>query len=330
MKIILKNIVSVFDEKESDVVKKFLRFIQAKLTLDKDLTIVFVEKRDNGMTTGVRLPKNLIHILVKNRLLIDILRTISHEWVHEYQHQKMGLKNETQTKDIGGTEENMANILSGIYMKQFQKKFPKLQKVLYGETMNESILTEISPKSYGVEKFLQYLKDNPEKVKELGFGNFKELKDYVIDGTYEEFSELQSELEKIHLQKNKYINSEMDEIERAVQDLSRDKKIDTSVQELVTSFLNADKVDLTEDIWSKLENTESNKIKKGEMKKVVALANKYNKTSPMKLKKAIISGDYEPPMILKLGEKYHLVAGNTRLCTAAALGITPKVLIAEI
>jgi hypothetical protein len=35
-------------------------------------------------------------------------------------------------------------------------------------------------------------------------------------------------------------------------------------------------------------------------------------------------------MILQFDDRYHLVAGNTRLSTAAALGITPKVLIGKI
>ena len=85
-----------------------------------------------------------------------------------------------------------------------------------------------------------------------------------------------------------------------------------------------------DDIWSKLENTESNEIKKGEMKKVVDLAKKYNKTKPVELRKLILSGDYRRPLIIKFGDRYHLVAGNTRLCTAAALGVKPKVLIGQI
>jgi hypothetical protein len=79
-----------------------------------------------------------------------------------------------------------------------------------------------------------------------------------------------------------------------------------------------------------LENTECNTIKKGEMKKVIALAKKYNKQNPLELKKALESGDYKRPLILKFGDRYHLVAGNTRLCTAMAMGIKPKVLIGEI
>jgi len=48
------------------------------------------------------------------------------------------------------------------------------------------------------------------------------------------------------------------------------------------------------------------------------------------LKKSLKRGDYPRPMILKFGDRYHLVAGNTRLCTAAAMGMKPQVLIAEI
>jgi hypothetical protein len=234
----------------------------------------------------------------------------------------MGYKDTDKIQDIGGPEENMSNVLSGIFMKQFQKTYPDLNKVVY----NESILS----KSNGTKGFLKLMKENPDVMNELGFKNFDRLEDYVITGTNEEFLELKNELNEIHKKKDKYIDGEMDEIERAVQDLSRDGDIETTVKDVVSAFTKAKKVDLTKDIWSKLENTESNKFKKGDIKKVNALALKYNKTSPLKLKKALLSGDYDSPMILQFGDRYHLVAGNTRLSTAAALGITPKVLIGKI
>ena len=127
-----------------------------------------------------------------------------------------------------------------------------------------------------------------------------------------------------------YINSEMDEIERAVQDLSRDEDINISVKEVKKKFQDAEPTKLTKSIWKKLENTESNEIEKGDTEAVEKIANKYNKTSPTKLKKSLESGDYNPPMIIKFKNRYHLVAGNTRLCTAAAMGITPNVLIISI
>jgi hypothetical protein len=127
-----------------------------------------------------------------------------------------------------------------------------------------------------------------------------------------------------------YINSEMDEIERAVQDLSRDEDIDISVKEVKDKFKNTEPKKLTKSIWAKLENTESNEIDKGDIESVEKIAKKYNKTNPNKLKKSLESGDYNPPMIIQFGDRYHLVAGNTRLCTAAAIGITPNVLIIKI
>lgn len=131
-------------------------------------------------------------------------------------------------------------------------------------------------------------------------------------------------------EKKEYFQDEMDEIERAAQDLSRDNTYETSVKEILDVFKKAKETKLDDRVWKKLENTESNQIKKGEMDKVIDLAKKYNKSSPLKLKNAILSGEYRPPLILKFGDRYHLVAGNTRLCTAAALGKNPKVIVGEL
>jgi hypothetical protein len=112
--------------------------------------------------------------------------------------------------------------------------------------------------------------------------------------------------------------------------LSRDEGIEVSVDKLKQLFHDTDEVILNDDIWKKLENTESNEIKKGEMKKVVEIAKKYDKTPPSILKKALLKNEYDRPLIIKFGDRYHLVAGNTRLCTAAAIGFRPNVLIADI
>jgi hypothetical protein len=122
----------------------------------------------------------------------------------------------------------------------------------------------------------------------------------------------------------------MDEFQRVVQDLSRDEGIDISVIDVIRAFRNAEETLLPAEVWGKLENTESNQIKKGEMNKVKKLAKRYRKSDPIKLAKKLISGEYDRPLILKFGDRYHLVAGNTRLSTAAALGITPIVLIGEL
>jgi hypothetical protein len=126
------------------------------------------------------------------------------------------------------------------------------------------------------------------------------------------------------------LESEMDELQRVVQDLNRDENMDLSVDDLVKAFKKSKEITLTDEIWGNLENTESNEIEKGDMDSVMDIAKMYKKTNPKKLSQSIKSGDYKRPLILKFGDRYHLVAGNTRLCTAAALGVNPKVFIGEI
>lgn len=126
------------------------------------------------------------------------------------------------------------------------------------------------------------------------------------------------------------IKGEMDEFQRISQDLRRDEKIDISVEELVRSFDGLKEQTLTDDVWLKLENTESNEIEVGDWKSVRSIAKTYNKTDPSELKVVIKNGNYKRPLILKLEDRYILIAGNTRLCTAAAMGVNPKVFIGEI
>lgn len=128
MKVGVSYIGVDFGPEKSEVTNHFIKFLQKKFPLEKDFKIVFLAERLGKMTTGSRTDKNLLKILAKNRMLIDILRTLAHEWVHEYQHQIMDWE---KGPDIGGKNENHANIESGILMKKFQKEFPDLVDTLY-------------------------------------------------------------------------------------------------------------------------------------------------------------------------------------------------------
>jgi hypothetical protein len=133
MKVCFKNLNKFFSDEQIEVIKTFIEFIQGETPLKKDIQITFLDERKGNMTTGQRKSYHRINVLSHNRLLVDILRTLAHEWVHEFQHQKLGLKEKTKVQDIGGPEENMANIIAGIFMKQFQKEYPEMDKVLYDE-----------------------------------------------------------------------------------------------------------------------------------------------------------------------------------------------------
>jgi len=80
------------------------------------------------MTTGSRNQKNEIRILAKGRMMRDTLRTLAHEWVHEYQIDVMGRK---IGPDIGGINEDEANSIAGKLLKIFEKKHPEKEYMMY-------------------------------------------------------------------------------------------------------------------------------------------------------------------------------------------------------
>ena len=120
-----------------NLIGDFLRYLQSELPLKRDVRMVFTDNREGDMTTGIRDP-NEIRILVKGRMLIDVFRTIAHEWVHEFQHQKLGVPDDFQAPSIGGPIENMPSVLSSIFIKKFQRDFPKYNKELYQQVSSQS------------------------------------------------------------------------------------------------------------------------------------------------------------------------------------------------
>ena len=123
------------------------------------------------------------------------------------------------------------------------------------------------------------------------------------------------------------IEGEMEEIQRVAQYLNREEGFHVKVNELVDIFEKSIETTLSDDVWKKLENTESNTINKGDMDAAQKVSKMYDKSDPDKLKRRFEDGSYKRPLILKFNDRYHLVAGNTRLSTAAAMGINPKVFI---
>ena len=326
MKACIKNSSKQIDEKQIEVISSFIKFLQSQVPLSSDIKIVLTDNQKTTGTTGLRMPGSKIYVLTKGRMLVDILRTLSHEWVHEFQYQKLGLDDNAKIQNIGGPEENMCNILSGIFIKKFDKQNPDYKETIY----EQRLITELSPKSNGVKEVLDFLNNRPEILKKLGFKSLKSVEYFIEGAGIEDFDELRDDIDKILNEKNDDIQSEIDEIQRATQELSRDGHLETTVADMVNAFIKGKEIQITDDIWRKLENTESNEVKKGDMKKVIEIAKKYDKTSPLVLKKSLLNGDYKRPLILKFGDRYHLVAGNTRLSTAAALGMKPQVLIGEI
>lgn len=109
------------------LIKNFIIFLNKEFPLKKGVTVYFTQESEGKMTTGIN-NKGIIKVLSKGRMLIDVLRTLAHEWVHEHQFQYNRSKGK---QDIGGPDENEANAESGKLMKMFAKENPEDEKSLY-------------------------------------------------------------------------------------------------------------------------------------------------------------------------------------------------------
>jgi hypothetical protein len=115
------------------------------------------------------------------------------------------------------------------------------------------------------------------------------------------------------------IKAENEEIERTADELGLPYDV------VYNSFVNGDEVTLTDEMWSRLENTDSYDINSEE--EAIELARYYGKDI-----QSILAAEKTPPaLILQYSpNKYYLVGGNTRLMVARAKGINPQVILATI
>jgi len=115
------------------------------------------------------------------------------------------------------------------------------------------------------------------------------------------------------------LQAENEEIERTADDLGL--PYDT----VYNSLANGKEVTLADEMWSRLENTDSYDIDSEE--EAIKLAQYYGKDY-----KSILSAEKTPPaLILQYSpDKYYLIGGNTRLMFARAKGINPQVILGTI
>lgn len=127
MEVCLKFRKKKIDYNKLELIKNFILFLQGEFPLKKDVTVIFTNESEGNMTTGLN-KKGTLKVLFDGRMLIDVLRTLAHEWVHEHQFQ---YKRSKGKQDIGGPDENEANAESGKLMKLFAKQNPEKENSLY-------------------------------------------------------------------------------------------------------------------------------------------------------------------------------------------------------
>lgn len=126
MKVNLYDKSSGLGSEQINVIQDFLRFCQKNSPLKKDVDIQLLGERFGKMTTGSEITGK-IKVLAGGRMLIDILRTIAHEWVHEFARQRNIKLQGFNTI----SQENYANSEAGIMIRMYEKSNPQLTALLY-------------------------------------------------------------------------------------------------------------------------------------------------------------------------------------------------------
>lgn len=117
-------------EDQKDKLKDFVIFAKNHLGLKSAPKVVVQNGRKDLKTTAnydYTKDEKIIKVNAKNRMLVDVMRSVAHELVHhkQYEDGRLGVK----PPDIGGEIEDEANAKAG----QFIKMFAKEDQTIYDE-----------------------------------------------------------------------------------------------------------------------------------------------------------------------------------------------------
>lgn len=129
MKII--DLLESVEHKENfkEIFSKFLPLAMEVIGLDSLPKMVFkkhIGHEDQPTFGRYHNGVHELYIALANRHPNDILRTIAHELVHYKQDLDNRLN--SQSGDTGSREENEANALAGVVMREFNKAYPQYLK----------------------------------------------------------------------------------------------------------------------------------------------------------------------------------------------------------
>lgn len=109
------------------ILKRFTLFLKRELQLTYDIPVILVDDTDFAKRVrafGEISNDNIIHLSIINRHPMDILRTLSHEFIHYKQHMEKGIHH--RSSKAGSMTENQANAKAGEIMRKYGNLHPEL------------------------------------------------------------------------------------------------------------------------------------------------------------------------------------------------------------
>jgi hypothetical protein len=116
------------NEDKKDKLNNFVKFVKKELGI-KNLPTISIQSNRDGLKTTAHYDytkdNKIVRVYGKNRALVDIMRSVSHELVHHKQFEE-GRLDGPQPPDIGGEIEDEANAKAGQHIKMYAKIDPTI------------------------------------------------------------------------------------------------------------------------------------------------------------------------------------------------------------
>lgn len=114
-------------EKRVEVIRDFIKYAGDYLKLGDNIPKIILSNDESEAkkmhSFGNFTPENKnIRVVIANRNLADVLRTLAHELVHH--RQFLDGKLTKSSNDTGSSDENEANMIAGILLRNYGKENP--------------------------------------------------------------------------------------------------------------------------------------------------------------------------------------------------------------
>lgn len=129
MKDLIKSLLreSLFDKnsmEQVDLLEDFIKFISKELKV-KSVPVKLKWDR-TGLVTTASYQNKTVNVYAKERALVDIMRSIAHEYTHMQQDVNGSLKDSAKDGATGSQIENEANYKAGQLIRKFGDLHPEI------------------------------------------------------------------------------------------------------------------------------------------------------------------------------------------------------------
>jgi hypothetical protein len=129
MKSLVKQLLreKINERSHTQIVEEFVSFACKILSIDEsDVPDIILQSNRDGLKTTASYQTGLIRVYIKERALVDVLRSLAHEMTHCKQDVEGRITNPQLDGKTGSPIENEANTMAGIIMREFGALHPEI------------------------------------------------------------------------------------------------------------------------------------------------------------------------------------------------------------